>query len=82
MFSVFFLSFFSILMLNCFKLVKWHHQNSRNGNSGTFYIELCMKPMGVVLNLPLLKKTCSVTLYFYFFFLKGIIIVGEMEINS
>ena len=56
-FSVFALSFFfNILMLKCVKLVKWHHQNDRNGNSGTFYIELCMKPIGVGLNLALIKE--------------------------
>ena len=34
-------------------LVKWHHQNDRNGHPRTFYIELRMKPMGVGLNLAL-----------------------------
>ena len=34
-------------------LVKWHHQNERNGHPRTFYIELRMKPMGVGLNLAL-----------------------------
>ena len=34
-------------------LVKWHHQNERNGHLRTFYIELRMKPMGVGLNLAL-----------------------------
>ena len=53
---VFFLSFSSILMLNCFKLVKWHHQKDRKGNFGTFYFELCMKPTGLGFNLALLKE--------------------------
>ena len=39
--------FFNIL------LVKWHHQNDRNGHPRTFYIEIRMKPMGVGLNLAL-----------------------------
>ena len=34
-------------------LVKWHHQNDRNGHPRTFYIELRTKPMGVGLNLAL-----------------------------
>ena len=34
-------------------LVKWHHQNERNGHPRTFNSELRMKPMGVGLNLAL-----------------------------
>ena len=45
-----------ILMLNCFKLVKCHHQNDRNRNTRTFYIELCMKSVELGLNLAFLKE--------------------------
>ena len=44
--SVFSSSLFSILMMNYF-IQKGHYQNDRNGQSLTFYIELCMKSMGV-----------------------------------
>ena len=52
-FSVFFLSFLHFNAKLLHKLVKWHHQNDRNGRPPTFYIELRMKPMGVGLNLAL-----------------------------
>ena len=69
LFSVcFFFFFFSIQMLNCYKLVKWHYHNDRNGNFETFYIELCMKPMGVGLNLALLKENKFGDPRFLFFF--------------
>ena len=68
-------------MLDCFKLVKWHHQNDQNGNSRNFYVELCMKPMGVGLNLALLKENLFGDPRFLFIFLKGIIIVHEIKIN-
>ena len=34
---------------------KAHHQNDRNGQPLTFYIELCMKSIGVGLDLALQK---------------------------
>ena len=39
-------------MLNYF-IEKGHHQNDRNGQPLTFNIELCMKTMGVGLDLAL-----------------------------
>ena len=52
-FSVFFSFFFNYNAKLLLILVKWHHQNDRNGHPRTFYIELRMKPMGVGLNLAL-----------------------------
>ena len=46
-----------------------------------FYFELRMKPMGVGLNLALLKENQFGDPTFLFFFLKGIIIVHELKIN-
>ena len=43
-----FLSYVSILMLNDLILVKCYHQSDRNGHFRTFYIELCMAPIGWV----------------------------------
>ena len=45
-------SLLSIWMLNYF-IEKVHHQNERNGQPLTFYIELCMKLMRVGLDLAL-----------------------------
>ena len=47
-FSVFFPSFFSILMLNCFILLKWHHQNNQNGHSWTFILNYAWNLWGWV----------------------------------
>ena len=47
-------SLFSILMLNYF-IEKVHHQNDRNGQPLTLYIELCMKSMEVGLGLAFQK---------------------------
>ena len=52
--SVFSSSLFSILTLNYF-IEKGHQQNDRNGQPLIFYIELCMKSMGVGLDLGLQK---------------------------
>ena len=52
-FSVFFVSFLTFNAKLLHILVKWHHQNERNGHPRTFYIELRMKPIGVGLNLAL-----------------------------
>ena len=41
-------------MLNYF-IENWHPQNDRNGQPLTFYIELCVKFMGVGLDLALQK---------------------------
>ena len=35
-------------------LIEWLHHSDRNGNACILYIELCIKPMGVGLNLTLL----------------------------
>ena len=59
-----------------------HHQNDRNGQPLTFYIELCMNSMGVVLGLALQKDNYSGDPRFLFFFLKGNIIAHEIKINS
>ena len=63
-------------------LVKWHHQNDQNSHFLTFYIDLRMKPMGMRLNLALLKENEFGDPRFLFFFLKGNIIVHEIKINS
>ena len=42
-------------MLNYF-IENGHHQNDRNDQPLTFYIELCMKYMGVGLDLALQKE--------------------------
>ena len=42
-------------MLNYF-IENAHHQNDRNDQPLTFYIELCMKYMGVGLDLALQKE--------------------------
>ena len=59
---------------------KGHHQNDQNGQPLIFYIELCMEPLGVWLNLARRKIISPVTLDFYSFF-KGIIKANEIKIN-
>ena len=52
-FQYVFLSFLTFNAKFIHILVKWHHQNDRNGHPRNFYIELRMKPMGMGLNLAL-----------------------------
>ena len=52
----FFLSLFSVFMLNYFILVIWNYKNDKTFHSFTFYIELCKKYMGEGVNLALLKE--------------------------
>ena len=59
-----------------------HHQNDRNGQLLTFYIELCIKRMGVGLDLALQKDNYFGDPSFLFFFLIGIIIAHVIRINS
>ena len=80
-FQCFFLSFIAFNAKLLHYLVKWHHQNDRNGHSGTFYIELRMKHMGVGFNLALLKESLFIDSRFLFFILQGIIIVHELKIS-
>ena len=68
-------------MLNYF-IEKEHHQNDENGQPLTFYIELCMKSMGVGLDIALQKDNLFADPRFHYFFLKDIIIVHEIKLNS
>ena len=54
-------------MLNYF-IEKGHHQNDRYGQPLTFHIELCMKFMGVGLDLALQKVDLFDDPRFLFFF--------------
>ena len=82
LFLVFFFFPFSSLMLHYMMLVKWHHQMIEMVIPEHCIIELCMKPMGMGLNLALLKDNSYGDPISLFLFLKGIIIVHEIKINN
>ena len=66
-------------MQNNFTQVLWNYRNDKYVHSFTFYIELCMKSAGVGGNLAPRKIISTVTLIFFFFFLKDIMIVHDIK---